>query len=59
MPFRLRPEPKQPKWEVNEKPELVDEAYDRFVGQTGGKGTRGCELLPEEIKVGEYHQPHD
>jgi large subunit ribosomal protein L15 len=51
MPFRLRPEPKQPVWKVNEEVELVDEAFDKFVGQAGGKGARGSELLPEEIKV--------
>jgi len=52
MPFRLRPQPNQPEWTVNDNPELVDDAFDKFVGQVGGKGTRGCELLPEEIKVG-------
>jgi hypothetical protein len=51
MPFRLRPQPNQPVWKVNENVELVDDAFDKFVGQAGGKGTRGCELLPEEIKV--------
>ena len=51
MPFRLRPQPNQPVWKVNEDVELVDQAFDKFVGQTGGKGARGSELLPEEIKV--------
>jgi large subunit ribosomal protein L15 len=51
MPFRLRPQPNQPVWKVNEEVELVDEAFDKFVGQIGGKGARGSELLPEEIKV--------
>lgn len=51
MPFRLRPQPSQPVWKVNDKVELVDEAFDKFVGQAGGKGTRGREVLPEEIKV--------
>ena len=51
MPFRLRPQPNQPVWKVNEEIELVDEAFDKFVGQIGGKGARGSELLPEEIKV--------
>jgi hypothetical protein len=51
MPFRLRPQPNQPVWKVNEDVQLVDQAFDKFVGQTGGKGARGSELLPEEIKV--------
>ena len=38
MPFRLRPQPNQPVWKVNEEIELVDEAFDKFVGQIGGKG---------------------
>ena len=33
--------------------ELVDDAFDKFVGQAGGRGTRGREVLPEEIKVRE------
>jgi hypothetical protein len=41
-------------WKVNEQVELVDEAFDKFVGQAGGKGTRGREVLPEEIKVGKH-----
>lgn len=51
MPFRLRPQPSQPVWKVNDQVDLVDEAFDKFVGQAGGKGTRGREVLPEEIKV--------
>jgi large subunit ribosomal protein L15 len=51
MPFRLRPQPSQPVWKVNDQVELVDDAFDKFVGQAGGKGTRGREVLPEEIKV--------
>lgn len=31
--------------------DLVDDAFDKFVGQAGGRGTRGREVLPEEIKV--------
>lgn len=42
-------------WTVNDKVELVDEAFDKFVGQAGGKGTRGREVLPEEIKVGKQN----
>jgi large subunit ribosomal protein L15 len=53
MPFRLRPQPSQPVWKVNDQVELVDDAFDKFVGQAGGKGTRGREVLPEEIKVSE------
>jgi hypothetical protein len=33
--------------------ELVDDAFDKFVGQAGGRGKRGREVLPEEIKVRE------
>lgn len=51
MPFRLRPQPSQPVWKVNDQVDLVDDAFDKFVGQAGGKGTRGREVLPEEIKV--------
>lgn len=47
MPFRLRPQPAGPVWRVNEKVELVDEAFDKFIG----KGAKGREVLPEEIKV--------
>jgi hypothetical protein len=38
-------------WKVNDRIELVDEAFDKFVGQAGGKAKRGREVLPEEIKV--------
>jgi large subunit ribosomal protein L15 len=60
MPFRVRPRKEGvPMWRVNNKPEPVDEMYDRFVGrvgeaargQEGLKGTRGRELLDEEVKV--------
>jgi large subunit ribosomal protein L15 len=51
MPFRLRPQPSQPLWKVNDQMELVDDAFDKFVGQAGGRGKRGREVLPEEIKV--------
>jgi large subunit ribosomal protein L15 len=54
MPFRVRPQPNQPVWKVNEQVELVDEAFDKFVGQAGGKGMRGREVLPEEIKVSKH-----
>ncbi|KAM0723705.1 hypothetical protein Q7P37_000693 [Cladosporium fusiforme] len=50
MPFRLRPQPNQPVWKVNDKVELVDDAFDKFVGHAGGKGMRGRDVLPEEIK---------
>lgn len=53
MPFRLRPEPSQPLWKVNEQMELVDDAFDKFVGTAAGRGKRGREVLPEEIKVRE------
>lgn len=45
-------------WKVNEQVELVDEAFDKFVGQAGGKGSRGREVLPEEIKVGKQKAAH-
>lgn len=51
MPFRLRPQPNQPVWKVNDRVELVDDAFDHFVGHAGGKGMRGRDVLPEEIKV--------
>lgn len=50
MPFRLRPMPNQPVWKVNDSVELVDSAYDRFIGQAAGRGTKGKDVLPEEIK---------
>ena len=63
MPIRLRPMPQnQPKWDVNTQDEPVDQVYDRFIGEragasaTGqegmqGRGSKGRELLDEEIKV--------
>ncbi|KAI7507643.1 hypothetical protein KC347_g6734 [Hortaea werneckii] len=58
MPYRLRPMPKQPVFKVNEKPEVLDEMYDRFVGRVGEaaakeqglEGSRGRDMLPEEVK---------
>ncbi|KAK4565762.1 hypothetical protein LTR86_003611 [Recurvomyces mirabilis] len=67
-PFRLRPTPKQPEWRVNDSQEAVDEVYDRFLGrvgeaakdQTGLQGTRGRDLLPEEVKwLALTHKSHD
>lgn len=51
--------PKQPVFKVNEKPEVLDEMYDRFVGRAGEaaakeqglEGSRGRDMLPEEVKV--------
>ena len=40
-------------WKVNEQMELVDDAFDKFVGTAAGRGKRGREVLPEEIKVRE------
>ena len=59
MPFRVRPDTRQPVWRVNDKMEPLDEMYDRFIGragdaakgQEGVQGTKGSELLPEEVKV--------
>ncbi|KAK5133918.1 hypothetical protein LTR08_007147 [Meristemomyces frigidus] len=58
MPLRLRPRPNQPVWRVNTRQEPLDEMYDRFVGrvgeaakgQEGISGTRGRDMLPEEVK---------
>lgn len=60
MPIRLRPVAKQPEWKVNEDPAVLDEMLDSFIGRAGTaakgqvevEGTRGRDLLPEEIKVG-------
>ena len=59
MPVRLRPKPNQPLWRVNTRQEPLDEMYDRFVGRVGEAakgqdglvGTRGRELLGEDVKV--------
>lgn len=51
MPVRLRPQPNQPTWHVNDKPEPVDEAFDAFIGNSGGRNARGRDLLDEEVKV--------
>lgn len=63
MPIRLRPLPQnQPRWSINDQDEPVDRMYDRFIGEWAGasaagqegmqgRGTRGSELLDEEIKV--------
>lgn len=51
MPFRLRQEPKQPKWSTNTEQEPVDEAFDKFIGTAAGRGVQGRDVLPEEIKV--------
>jgi len=51
MPFRLRQEPKQPKWSTNTQQEPVDEAFDNFIGTAAGRGVQGRDVLPEEIKV--------
>lgn len=50
MPVRLRPQPNQPTWHVNDKPEPVDEAFDAFIGNSGGRNARGRDLLDEEVK---------
>lgn len=63
MPIRIRPLPQdQPRWNVNDQDEPVNQVYDRFIGERAGssaagqegmqgRGTRGRELLDEEIKV--------
>lgn len=64
MPIRLRPLPQnQPRWNVNDQDEPVNQVYDRFIGERAasgaagqkgmeGRAARGRELLDEEIKVG-------
>lgn len=44
MPVRSRPLPNQPVFEVNDKPEVLDEAYNKMLGNGGDQ------MLPEEIK---------
>jgi len=56
MPVRLRPQPNQPVWKVNDRPESVDEAFDAFIGGAGGRNVRGRDLLDEEVKV--YYRPY-
>lgn len=45
MPIRLRPQPKQPVWNVNSNQERLDHAYDLFLGKDGSAA------LDEETKV--------
>lgn len=47
MPYRLRPLPEQPAWNVNTQQEPLDLMYDRFFGNRA----RGRDMLPEEVKV--------
>lgn len=60
MPFRVRPQPKQPVWKVNTEQEPLDAMYDSFVGRAGealkGDAKRGREMLTEEVKVRFYHR---
>ena len=49
MPIRLRPQPNQPVWRVNDKPEVLDEVYDQILGKLSS--TRGSEMLDSETKV--------
>ncbi|KAK5116197.1 hypothetical protein LTR62_008523 [Meristemomyces frigidus] len=66
--FRLRPMPNQPEWRVNDKIEPLNEMYDNFIGragegardQAGVQGTKGSDLLPEEVKwLAITHKSHD
>jgi large subunit ribosomal protein L15 len=50
MPIRMRPIPDQPRWSVNTKQEVVDHAFDNFVGGAGD-GVKGSEMLDSETKV--------
>ncbi|WPH03868.1 Hypothetical protein R9X50_00675100 [Acrodontium crateriforme] len=54
MPFRLRPQPKQPVWRVNTEQEPLDAMYDSFVGRASdvskADAGRGREMLTEEVK---------
>lgn len=49
MPIRLRPEPNQPVWTVNDSLENLNSAYDTFIGSAVPR-KRGSELLDEETK---------
>lgn len=50
MPIRVRPQPNQPVWQVNDRVEVIDEAFDKFVGRVGGN-VKGSQMLDEETKV--------
>lgn len=45
MPIRLRPQPKQPVWNVNSNEERLNHAYDLFLGKDGSA------MLDDETKV--------
>ena len=49
MPIRLRPQPSQPVWTVNDDIETLNSAYDNFIGSSVPR-KRGSELLDEETK---------
>lgn len=51
MAFRVRPIPNQPAWVVNEDQEVLDKVMDTFIGNAAGRGVRGRDVLPEEVKV--------
>lgn len=51
MAFRLRPQPDQPVWKINENPVVLDNALNKFVGDAAGEGIKGADLLEEEVKV--------
>ena len=44
MPFRLRPEPKQPVFTVNDEEEVLNQTYNRLLGKGGDS------MLPEDVK---------
>ncbi|KAK6442030.1 hypothetical protein LTR95_001742 [Oleoguttula sp. CCFEE 5521] len=50
MPQRIRPQPKQPMWKVNDEAEPLDAAFDKFIGNAAGRDVRGREALDEEVK---------
>ncbi|KAK6440762.1 hypothetical protein LTR95_003012 [Oleoguttula sp. CCFEE 5521] len=50
MPQRIRPQPKQPIWRINDEAEPVDAAFDKLIGNAAGRDVRGREVLDEEIK---------
>lgn len=50
MPIRLRPTPPQPAWPVNDDDEILNRAYDEFLGGMG-MGQKGRDLLDEPTKV--------
>jgi large subunit ribosomal protein L15 len=51
MPIRLRPQPKQPAWTVNDDDEKLNQVYDQLLTGLGGPSVRGRHVLDEQVKV--------